>query len=351
MTEPAASVTTPTVSPTPAPTANPFPDAMAPGTYQEWRSGNMTLKGTVIKTILADYFEYHSISWGQWLTERPKNTSVKYLFVFLKLENGGPDVGRMPSPAMFTLISNGSEYAVDTGQETVEFDKSTGKMVPVPIRISGQDVYESDYQNVYGAGYLYAGESNAVNAYLIYLVPAAISLDDTYLQAVFTSTSTGVWKLGAGPVREVTAAPTTVTPAVTRTAVPVVQSVPYTEVYRDSGYYMYYQNGKKTFSYTLMQTPLVIKYTLVPEIVSDIKITGPDTNMKEIPVNYTDPDSWFRVTVKKAGTGDIVLREGFGNGLDQDSEKTVLVRSPGSYDILLEGNKINVTVVMSVPAS
>ena len=90
---------------------------------------------------------------------------------------------------------------------------------------------------------------------------------------------------------------------------------------------------------------------MVPTLVSDIKIAGTDSDIKEIPVNYTDPESWFRVTVTKAGTSDIVLQDGFGNGLDQDTSRTLTVRSPGVYTVLIEGNKINVTVAARVPAS
>ncbi len=345
---PATETTVQTAVPTPTPTPNPFPDAMAPGQFQEWQSGRMTLKGTVTKVILTDTYEWYSDSWGKWYVQDSENPSDKYLFVFVRLVNGGPDVGRMPSAEMFDLFSGGKEYFFDPDRSAQRVDSPFGKDTEIPIRIGGADISEKDYYYLCDAGYIRAGESNAIEGYLIYVVPADISLDDTFLRVIFNVNSTGVWNLGSGQVKTVTTAPTAVQTA-TLTAAPTAQATEYTEVYHDADYYMYYQNGKKTFSYTLVKSPLVIDYTLVPEIKSDVKISGTAQNIKEIPVNYTDPDSWFKVTVKKAGSEDIVLEEGFGKGLDADTEKTFMVRNPGSYDILLEGNKINVTIVMKAP--
>jgi hypothetical protein len=337
--------------PTPTPTENPFPDAMTPGSYQEWRSGKMTLKGTVTKAELVDNYEWYSESWGKWYVQQPKDKGNKYLFIFIRLVNGGPDVGRMPSSEMFDLFSDGKEYFFDPDRAATRTDSRFSKDETIPIRIGGKDIQEKDYVFICDAGYIFSGESNAVVGYLIYVVPATINLENTYLRVIFNTDSTGIWKIGGGLVQVITAVPTIAPVTTTATAAPTAPEITYAEVYRDRDYYMYYQNGKKSFSYELIHPPLRINYNLIPENVSDVKIETVGSKMIEVPVNYTHPDSWFRVTVKKAMGGEVVLEEGFGKGMDTDTQKEVLVKSPGDYTILLEGNKINATVVIMAPVA
>ena len=58
--------------------------------------------------------------------------------------------------------------------------------------------YVEDFGYSHGSqfAYLYPGKSNAIDGYLVYEVPASLSVEKAYVEIVFNGKTTGVWKLG-----------------------------------------------------------------------------------------------------------------------------------------------------------
>ena len=64
------------------------------------------------------------------------------------------------------------------------------------LPIKGIDVKEWMNPRDWQGGWIYPGDSNRVDGFLIHEVPADLSLDHAYVEGVFSSQGRAVWKLG-----------------------------------------------------------------------------------------------------------------------------------------------------------
>jgi hypothetical protein len=119
-----------------------------------------------------------------YITQKPKEGNT-FLFVYVRLVNTGTAAIYAPSASQFVVSTNGTVYNyTSVWSSDVVID-----MVPGT---------QYDYQIGRGdlVGYVQPGESNKADGYLIYEVPAAIFLKDTYILVNLDYQNRAVWKLG-----------------------------------------------------------------------------------------------------------------------------------------------------------
>jgi hypothetical protein len=188
----------PTVSPEPAAR---FPDARAPGEMVAFGSADVASEATVYRSWLNDTYQWHNTMDNNYYTQYPKKGS-RYLIVFISIVNRGNTRVWPPSPAAIHLWYDGKEWPLDPDHVLPDQTKGINDMT---IRIGEiqyyHQLYSSELVTDYGyshgkkLNFLYPGESNALDGYLIYVVPASLAINQTYVQIVFNGNDTGVWKL------------------------------------------------------------------------------------------------------------------------------------------------------------
>lgn len=187
---------------TPAPTQNPFPNALALRQKFSFGSGNAAGVGTVYRYWMNDTYQWHNDKDNLYYVEKPP-AGYKFLVIFVDVTNTGNAPIWPPMADNIHLIYDGKEYALD--QDHYLPDKSINfKATPIEIqeiqyvsKLTGSE-YVEDYGYSHGTkfGDLYPGESNAIDGYLIYEVPASLTPDTTYVKIDFSGQDIGVWKLG-----------------------------------------------------------------------------------------------------------------------------------------------------------
>jgi hypothetical protein len=191
--------TTSTPSPTPA---SMFPGALA--LKEKFVIGGDEKKGeaTVYRYWLNDTYHWHnSIDLRDYSQTSPEGS--RYLIIFVNIVNTGNSQIQMPSTNAIHLWYAGNEYAFDPDHYKDGTVRTENNMLPPAIdeiEFSHQ-VYSAELVSDYGyshgkkLGAVYPGESNALDGYLIYVVPASLTPDQTYVQITFNSQDTAVWKL------------------------------------------------------------------------------------------------------------------------------------------------------------
>jgi hypothetical protein len=196
-------VTTPApIATVPTPPPNPFPDAYKIRELFSFNEGKYTSRATVYRVWMNETYQWHSDLDNRYYTQHPK-AGNKYLLVFVNIENIGSDGYPYPKSSTIVLHNNGNLYTVDTSHYLPD---KTGDRKATPIEILELE-QQSDYfkmERVEDYGYshgttqdfVYPGQGNAIDGYLIYEVPASLALEDTYLEIVFDGQDRAVWKLG-----------------------------------------------------------------------------------------------------------------------------------------------------------
>jgi hypothetical protein len=114
-----------------------------------------------------------------------------------------------------------------------------------------------------------------------------------------------------------------------------------------------FTNDAVAYAFNLQNPPLYIDLQFSPVIGTDIisfeKRTGDKEGQIDVTVNRPLKDAWFEMRVYNQD-GLEITREGYGKTYSQDN-KTVTLRSSGSYQFDFVGNKMNATVVLKVPMS
>ncbi|MDD1729117.1 MAG: hypothetical protein LUQ50_08605 [Methanospirillum sp.] len=112
-----------------------------------------------------------------------------------------------------------------------------------------------------------------------------------------------------------------------------------------------FANDAIAYAYTLENPPIYIDLKFMPvngtDVISYQKRTGDKEGQIEITVNRPLKDAWFELRVYNQKDGSEVLREGFGKTYSQ-TNKTVVLRSSGSYQFDLVGNLMNASVILKV---
>lgn len=97
------------------------------------------------------------------------------------------------------------------------------------------------------------------------------------------------------------------------------------------------------------QAPLIITAKITPETVTRSVVS--QYGSKDFSVVYTRPSdlAWFECTVRNAGTGEIILQDGYGRGYTQNTNLAITIRRTGVYHITFGGNFVRAEVRMQLP--
>ena len=191
--------TTLSAPPTPVPEPTLYPGAMAPGTVVPFGIGGSNGTATVHGAQVRTEYVYTSAKFnsqaeqreagGPLGTQYPYNTEhapagTQFVVVFIRLENTGQAVMVAPSPAEFLLNYNGSNY---------HYSPVDGPDI-VTYNIPG-----SQYDYLIGpggeAGRIIPGQSNAIDGFLIYVIPGTVELSRATLVVALDPQHTAVWRL------------------------------------------------------------------------------------------------------------------------------------------------------------
>ena len=189
-----------TTAVTPTPTAM-FPAALALKEKFDIGTGDVASEATVYRYWLNDTYQWHNDMDNKYYTQSPPNGD-RYFFVFISIVDRGNTRVWPPSADAIHLWYAGNEYALDPDHflpDTV----NNPNVKPLEIGEIQYDhqLYSTELVSDYGyshgekLGFVYPGESNALDGYLIYVVPASLTPDQAYVQITFNGNDTGVWKL------------------------------------------------------------------------------------------------------------------------------------------------------------
>ena len=194
---PTAMVTT-TATPSPEPTV--YPGALALNKVVPFGIAGKNGTATVYKAEIRSSYSWSSPSYNSprdqeragespyttqrgYITEKPKD-GMTFLFVYVRLEDTGPDRMVAPSP---------NQFVVDYQGKTYSYTSVPGSDVTVGTVRVGQYDYQIGTGGV--AGYLMPGQSNAADGFLIYEVPAAIDLLKAVMVVTLDAEHRSAWKL------------------------------------------------------------------------------------------------------------------------------------------------------------
>jgi hypothetical protein len=198
---PSPVITTPsTATIVPAPAVTAYPGALALGQYATFGSEGRQAKATVYKYEIRPNYNWTAPTFSSpgssspasrpnevqrgYTTQKPKSGNT-FLFIYVSLVNTGTSAIYAPSASQFVVSSNGTIYTYTSVQGSdVVIDTVPGT--------------QYDYQTVRGGlvGYIQPGESNKADGYLIYDVPASITLKDAYVLVNLDYQNRAVWRLG-----------------------------------------------------------------------------------------------------------------------------------------------------------
>jgi len=185
------------------PTAVLIPNALPLNVYATYGSGDEQGEATVYRYEVRPNYNWTSPSGNSanevaeavgssgatgpengYYTARPEDGDI-FLFVYVRVRNTGSGEVYVPSAKQFVVFSNGNTYNYT----------STHSSDVVINSISGT---QYDYQFGPGgtSGYVQPGESNAIDGYLIYDIPASFSPNSTYVVSSLEYQSQAAWVLG-----------------------------------------------------------------------------------------------------------------------------------------------------------
>jgi len=188
---------------TPAPTPDPYPHALALGQKFPFGSGKVASEATVYRYWINDTYQWLNNMDNHYYTapDHPK-PGYKYLFVFVQMTNNGNTRVWFPPSSNIMVHYNGTSYLPDPSHYLPNKGESE-KETPVLIteiqyfrKLNG-DEYVEDFGFSHGTrpDFLYPGKSNSMDGYIIYVVPASLTPEQTYVEIAFNGQDTGVWKL------------------------------------------------------------------------------------------------------------------------------------------------------------
>jgi hypothetical protein len=167
------------------------------GNGTTWKS-----EATVYRIWINDTYRWFSPEDNQYYT-KVAPAGKKYLFVFLSMVCRGTDraplpqqnniyvlydnavISRDPAHALPTKNPDSSPKVIRIGE--IEFSKK---------RLATEYIEDFGYSHGQRLGYINPGESNAVDGYIIYEVPASLTPENAYLSIILPQSDTAIWKLG-----------------------------------------------------------------------------------------------------------------------------------------------------------
>ena len=151
--------------------------------------------------------------------------------------------------------------------------------------------------------------------------------------------------------------------ATTPTGIPVTPPTPIPMVVQNIYHNVLpFQGNTVAYAYTLTDPPLTIHFDLQPRIDErtiwyESRTGTYDANGNRADVFVTvpqvSPDAWFEITVRDQASGNVVIDDGYGKTFGGGMNKTVTLRTSGSYRIEMAGDQVNATIDMDLthPAS
>jgi hypothetical protein len=197
---PSPSFTTAPVTIVPMPEVTAYPNALPLGEYATFGTEGRQGQATIYKYDIRANYNWTAPTFSSiggpsgtsqpneiqrgYTTEKPRAGDT-FLFIYIRMINTGTTAIYAPSASQFVISTNGTIY-----NYTPVFSSDV-----VIDTVSGT---QYDYQIGRGGlvGYLQPGESNKADGYLIYEVPASISLKDSYVLANLDYQHRAVWRLG-----------------------------------------------------------------------------------------------------------------------------------------------------------
>jgi len=193
---------TTTIVPTPTPDL--FPDAYSVRQLFNFNEGKYTSRATVYRYWMNETYHWHNDLDNRYYTEplTPK-PGFKYLLVFVNIENIGTDGYPYPKASTIVVHNGGNTYNVDSSHYIPD---KAGNRKATPIEIQELE-HQSDYFNMervedYGYShattqdFVFPGQGNAVDGYLIYQVPSSLTPENTFVKIEFDGQDWAAWKLG-----------------------------------------------------------------------------------------------------------------------------------------------------------
>lgn len=196
---PVPTTVTATATAMPVPAITSYPGALAPGTAAPFGIGGRNGTAVVYKADLRPEYTWTSPSFNSiseqkqtgealgtqkgYNTQKPSEGNA-FLFVYMKLADTGSGNIVAPSPSQFIVNYNGKDYTYSS-------------LAGPDVTLGGVTGTQYDYLIGKGgvAGYIQPGESNAVDGFLIYEVPASIDLTKASMIITLDAVHTPAWQL------------------------------------------------------------------------------------------------------------------------------------------------------------
>lgn len=191
-----------TARPEPTPTINPYAStALALRTMFSYNEGGTASRASVYRTWMNSTYQWHNDNDNRYYTQRP-DAGNKYLFVYVVIINDGSEAYPYPKSRNVYVHYNGNIFSPDTSHY---LPKKSGDRDAQPVEIlevmQQHDYFNAEYVEDYGyshgtmSDFITPGQSNAIDGYIIYEVPESLTLDATYVEIVFDSRNSAVWRL------------------------------------------------------------------------------------------------------------------------------------------------------------
>jgi len=194
-------ITTMVTTTVPTPIPDPFPDAYRIKERFSFNEGKYASRATVYRYWMNETYQWHNDLDNKYWEERPA-AGNKFLLVFVNIENIGSDGYPYPKSNMIVVHNGGNIYRVDTSHyiPNKAGDKDA-KAIEILEMEQQFDYFNQERVEDYGYShgttqdFIYPGEGNAVDGYLIYQVPASLAPEDTWVEIVFDGQDRAVWRL------------------------------------------------------------------------------------------------------------------------------------------------------------
>jgi len=192
-------------APAPVATITPVSSFVTLNLKENYLFGNGTMwksEATVYRIWINDTYRWFSPDDNQYYT-KVAPAGKKYLFVFIWMVCLGTDraplpqqdniyvlydtavISRDPAHALPTKNPDSSPKVVRIGE--IEFSKK---------RLDTEYIEDFGYSHGLRLGYINPGESNAVDGYVVYEVPASLTPENASVSIVMPQGDTANWKLG-----------------------------------------------------------------------------------------------------------------------------------------------------------
>lgn len=189
-------------TPVPTPTPDPFPNALHLKEGLQFGEGTSESEGTVYRIWMNGTYSWHNDMDNKYYVQKP-GSGNKYLFVFVNVFNKGETRIWPPATGNIRVYFDKKYYSMDPTHYLP--DKSSDRKATA-IEVKEVQYFQKNFGTEYvedfgyshgsQLAYLYPGKSNAIDGYLVYEVPASLTLEKAYVEIVFNGKNTGVWKLG-----------------------------------------------------------------------------------------------------------------------------------------------------------